>query len=74
MKRLTQEAFEAACEDEFSIELEREARRARESEVELRDMLRWVRQTIHQAHHEGQIESCGASSCMAITIALEPPR
>ncbi len=50
------------------------ARRARASEAELQDCLRFVRQAVHQAHHEGQIESCGKSTCMAITVALEPPR
>lgn len=27
--------------------------------------LRWMAQTVHQAHHEGAIETCGKNTCMA---------
>lgn len=31
------------------------------------EQLRWVRQTVHQAHHAGPIEECKISTCLAIT-------
>lgn len=34
---------------------------------ELVDQVKWLRQTIHQAHHEGPIETCRKSTCTAAT-------
>jgi hypothetical protein len=31
--------------------------------AELIDQVRWLRQTVHQAHHEGPIEECKKSTC-----------
>lgn len=32
--------------------------------------LRFVRQTVHQAHHEGEILTCGVNTCRAATDVL----
>ena len=37
---------------------------------ELRELLSWVRQTIHQAWHKDKIESCTINTCAAITGTL----
>jgi hypothetical protein len=37
----------------------------------LKGALRFVRQTVHQAHHEGDIKGCAKNTCRAITQALE---
>lgn len=36
----------------------------------LRDALEWIAQTIHQAHHDGRIESCGRNTCMGARAAM----
>jgi hypothetical protein len=33
--------------------------------AEIIDHLKWLRQTVHQAHHEGEIEACRKSTCTA---------
>ena len=37
---------------------------------QMRELLKWVRQTIHQAHHDGEIEKCPKNTCNAITQVL----
>ena len=37
---------------------------------EMRQVLAFVRQTVHQAHHEGSIEACEKNTCDAATRAL----
>lgn len=36
----------------------------------LRDQLRFVRQTVHQAHHDGPIAGCTKTTCRAVADAL----
>jgi hypothetical protein len=51
---------------------------ALEAEIAERDVLiRWLTQTVHQAHHDGPIEQCPKTTCSAIRAALrerEPGR
>lgn len=46
--------------------LRTEARLAISYGKEGADLLRFVRQTVHQAHHNGPIEACSINSCVAI--------
>jgi hypothetical protein len=39
--------------------------------AESREFMRWVRQTVHQAYHEGTIEECPKNLCKAISRYLE---
>lgn len=46
---------------------------ATEARAELTALLKtisWVRQTVHQAHHQGEIESCSINTCKAAQKAL----
>jgi hypothetical protein len=43
---------------------------AREEILRLRAELHFVRQTVHQAHHEGPVESCPKNTCDAVAKAL----
>lgn len=38
----------------------------------LRDMLRWVIQAVHQAHHEGDFACCKKNTCAATRATLKP--
>ena len=38
--------------------------------AQLRETLRWVREAVHQAHHEGAIEECPKNTCDAVRQAL----
>lgn len=38
---------------------------------ELKDTLKFVRQSIHQAHHDGGIETCRKVTCDAIAKSLQ---
>jgi hypothetical protein len=38
--------------------------------AELREALRWVHQTVHQAHHDGPIDGCRKNTCGAVVRAL----
>lgn len=40
------------------------------SVYDLRETIRHMRQTIHQAHHEGPIEGCPKTSCAAAARVL----
>lgn len=40
------------------------------TEEELREGLRWVAQTNHQAHHEGPLEECPKSTCDYVMTTL----
>lgn len=37
---------------------------------EMLKALRWTRQTIHQAYHEGDVEQCGKNTCMHLTEVI----
>jgi hypothetical protein len=34
------------------------------------DLLRWVQQTVHRAHHDGPLDACTISTCRAILDVL----
>ena len=36
----------------------------------LGEALRWLRQTVHQAHHEGAINECRKNTCAFIDVLL----
>lgn len=38
--------------------------------AEMYSTLKFIRQVVHQAHHDGPIESCTINSCAAATAAL----
>lgn len=47
--------------------------RASEAEsARLREAVRWLAQTIHQAHHEGTTASCPKNTCAHARDVLEP--
>lgn len=37
---------------------------------EMEPALRWIRQTVHQAYHQGSVEECGKNTCSYITALL----
>lgn len=41
-----------------------------ELELALLEALRWMRQTVHQAHHTGTIEACLRATCRHATRVL----
>ena len=53
-----------------AIRADREAMGRRVEELEA--TLKWVRQTVHQAHHEGEIETCRKNTCDAVTKTINP--
>lgn len=46
------------------------AEEARAELTELLETIRWVRQAVHQAHHQGEIEGCPTNTCDAARQAL----
>ncbi len=50
-------------------------RKALEDEVAtLRETVRWIGQTVHQAHHTERIDLCFKSTCQAVRKVLAVPR
>lgn len=37
----------------------------------VRELLDWVGQTVHRAHHDGSFEDCQKNTCQAITTQLK---
>lgn len=68
MGRLTDAEFEAACDEEFPVALEAEARRARTSEAALLEALQTA---VASGEHEGACRAIGGRGCVCwVSAAL----